>query len=57
VADASADAVVCVWMGEDGDLFRESLPPAVLDAIEVEIDDDEDDDDLTEDDAEASKVA
>ncbi|MGP9812356.1 YodC family protein [Rhodopseudomonas sp. NSM] len=55
VAEARADEVVCVWMGEEGDLFRESLPLAVLEAIEV---DDEDEDDAEDDakDTEANKV-
>ncbi|WP_420132027.1 YodC family protein [Rhodopseudomonas sp.] len=58
VAEARADEAVCVWMGEEGDLFRESLPLAVLEAIEVDDEDDEEDeDDDGEDDAEASKVA
>src|SRR3954464_8455155 len=30
VAEVHEDAVACVWMGEDGDLFRETLPVAVL---------------------------
>jgi uncharacterized protein YodC (DUF2158 family) len=52
VAEVDGDAVLCVWMGEDGELFRESLPVAVLDAIEVDVGDDEDDE-LSE----ATKVA
>jgi uncharacterized protein YodC (DUF2158 family) len=30
VAEVNGDSVVCVWMGEEGDLFRETLPLAVL---------------------------
>ncbi|WP_322515774.1 DUF2158 domain-containing protein [Rhodopseudomonas palustris] len=64
VAEARADEVVCVWMGEEGDLFRESLPLAVLEAIDIgdedESEDDEDEDedeDGAKDDAESGKVA
>ncbi|MBI5130051.1 MAG: DUF2158 domain-containing protein [Rhodopseudomonas palustris] len=58
VAETRADEVVCVWMGEEGDLFREGLPPAVLETIEVSDDDAEDDaEDDADDDTEASKVA
>ena len=39
--------VVCVWMGNEGDLFRETLPLAVLDLAEH---DDEEEDDEEEDD-------
>ncbi|MCG6204886.1 YodC family protein [Rhodopseudomonas sp. HC1] len=66
VAEARADEVVCVWMGEEGDLFRETLPLAVLEAIEVadededeveDEDDDQDEDGADDEDAKASKVA
>jgi uncharacterized protein YodC (DUF2158 family) len=44
---------VCVWMGNEGDLFRETLPLAVLDLAEPELEDDEDEDeDEDEDDEE-----
>ena len=56
VAEASDDSATCLWMGEDGDLFRETLPLAVLDSIAVEVDDDEDEDDDLDDD-EQTKVA
>ncbi|HEY0330940.1 MAG TPA: DUF2158 domain-containing protein [Rhodopseudomonas sp.] len=67
VAEVKDDAVACVWMGEEGDLFRETLPLAVLQraemlAIEDDGDDDEpsdeNDDETDEDDElERSKVA
>ncbi|AVT75311.1 hypothetical protein RPPS3_12480 [Rhodopseudomonas palustris] len=56
VAEANDDTATCLWMGEDGDLFRETLPLAVLDSIAVEVDDDEDEDDDLDDD-EQTKVA
>jgi uncharacterized protein YodC (DUF2158 family) len=55
VAEVHDDAVVCVWMGEQGDLFRETLPLAVLELAEIEDSDGEEDeegDDVEEDDDE-----
>ena len=42
VAEVHDDAVACLWMGGEGDLFRETLPLAVLELAEAS-DDDEDD--------------
>jgi uncharacterized protein YodC (DUF2158 family) len=47
VADVNGDAVMCLWMGLEGELYRETLPMAVLELIEDE-DDDEDDDEEEE---------
>ncbi|WP_369725880.1 YodC family protein [Bradyrhizobium sp. LLZ17] len=45
VATVKGDDVTCLWMGAEGDLFRETLPLAVLERLEVEdLDEDEDDD-------------
>ena len=55
VAEVHDDAVVCLWMGEQGDLFRETLPLAVLELAEIEDSDGEEDeggDDAEEDDDE-----
>ncbi|WP_426412283.1 YodC family protein [Bradyrhizobium ganzhouense] len=49
VAEVKGDDIVCLWMGSEGDLFRETLPLAALDRLEVE-DHDEDEDDEEEDD-------
>lgn len=59
VAEVHGSNVSCVWMGEEGDLFRETLPIAVLELIEVDDDEDEDDDELDddEDEDEDEKVA
>jgi uncharacterized protein YodC (DUF2158 family) len=43
VAEVHDDAVVCLWMGEQGDLFRETLPLAVLELAEIEDSDGEED--------------
>ena len=51
VVEVNANNVACLWMGSDGDLFRETLPLAVLELVEAEDTDDEDDDeDEAEDD-------
>ena len=51
VVEVNDGKVVCVWMGNEGDLFRETLPLAVLELAEHELDD-EDEDDEDEDDEE-----
>jgi uncharacterized protein YodC (DUF2158 family) len=48
VAEVKGDDVLCLWMGMEGDLFRETLPLATL--IQVEEEDEEDEDDEEEDD-------
>ena len=55
VVEVKDGNVVCVWMGNEGDLFRETLPLAVLDLAEhddEEEDDEEDDDDEEEEEEE-----
>jgi uncharacterized protein YodC (DUF2158 family) len=46
VAEVNENAVECVWMGHEGELYRETLPVAVLELVES--DDDEEDDDEEE---------
>jgi uncharacterized protein YodC (DUF2158 family) len=60
VTEVNEDTVECVWMGNDGDLFRETLPLAVLEPAETDDpDEDEDEEGEDEDDEEhkKSKVA
>jgi uncharacterized protein YodC (DUF2158 family) len=59
VVEVKDDKVACVWMGNEGDLFRETLPLAVLELAEADTSDDEEEDDEDEDeeDKHASKVA
>jgi uncharacterized protein YodC (DUF2158 family) len=64
VAEVHEDTVACVWMGEEGDLFRETLPLAVVELAEIETDDekedeeaDDEDDKDDKDDEEHQKVA
>ena len=48
VAEVSKDTVVCVWMGDAGNLFRETLPLAVLEHAETAHDDDDEEEDEEE---------
>jgi hypothetical protein len=63
VAEVSDDTVECLWMGGEGDLFRETLPKAVLEAYEIDDpeeedeDENEDDEEDEDDDHKKSKVA
>lgn len=49
VADVKEDDVLCLWMGIEGDLFRETLPLATLVQVEEDPDEEEDDEDEDED--------
>ncbi|EKS32834.1 YodC family protein [Afipia clevelandensis] len=51
VADVTDETIECIWIGEEGDLFREKLPAAVLELAHIDLSDDEDeqDDDEHED--------
>jgi uncharacterized protein YodC (DUF2158 family) len=44
VAEVNGDAVMCLWMGLEGELYRETLPLAVLELTEIEDLEDEEDD-------------
>ena len=64
VVEVNDGKVACVWMGNEGDLFRETLPLAVLELAEPDTSDDEEEDeeddeeeDDEEEDEHASKVA
>jgi len=49
VAEVKQDDVLCLWMGMEGDLFRETLPLATLVQVEEDPDEEEDDEDEDED--------
>ena len=49
VAEVNEDTVVCLWMGGEGDLFRETFPKAVLESAEIDDSEDEQDEDESED--------
>jgi uncharacterized protein YodC (DUF2158 family) len=52
VVEVNDGKVVCVWMGNEGDLFRETLPLAVLELAEHDTDDEEEEDDDEDDEEE-----
>jgi uncharacterized protein YodC (DUF2158 family) len=53
VVEVNDNAVECLWMGNDGDLFRETLPLVVLESAEIDDpEEDDDEDDKEEDDDE-----
>jgi len=45
VAEVNGDTILCVWMGAEGEVFREALPMAVLELAEIEVSDEEGDED------------
>jgi len=48
VAEVKGEDVLCIWMGMEGDLFRETLPLATLVQVEEDEDEDEEEDDEDE---------
>ncbi len=43
VAQVSDENIECIWIGEEGELFRETLPAVTLEFAEIEADEEEDD--------------
>ena len=50
VAEVKGEDVLCLWMGMEGDLFRETLPLVTLIQVEEDHDEDEDEEEDDEDD-------
>ena len=48
VAEVHDDTVACLWMGGEGDLFRETLPLIALESADIDSPDDEEDDEENE---------
>lgn len=60
VAEVNDEMVECVWIGEEGDLFREKLPSSVLELVHTDPSDEEDEhdeDEESEDDDEDESTA
>ena len=51
VTAVGEDSVDCLWLGEEGELFRESIPSVALMIGSDPVDEDEDDEDDEDDDA------
>jgi uncharacterized protein YodC (DUF2158 family) len=53
VAAVDEESVECLWLGEEGELFRESLPTVVLiaasDATEEEVEEEEEEEEESDD--------
>lgn len=49
VAEVTDEMVECIWLGEEGDLFREKLPASVLEVAHIDMSDDEDEEEEDED--------
>ena len=56
VAEVNDGAVACLWMGGEGDLFRETLPLATLELADIEASEEDDDEDDSEDDEDDKKT-
>lgn len=52
VASVEDDNVTCVWMSDDGVLFHDTLPAAVLDLLELDLEGDDDEEEDEEEDDE-----
>jgi uncharacterized protein YodC (DUF2158 family) len=57
VADVDGNDIECVWLGEEGDLFRETLPRAVLEIALVMPNEDDEDEEEEDGEEEHAKVA
>jgi uncharacterized protein YodC (DUF2158 family) len=41
VAEVSDQNIECIWIGEEGNLFRETLPAVALELAQIETDDED----------------
>jgi uncharacterized protein YodC (DUF2158 family) len=57
VADVNDQNIECVWIGEEGELFRETLPAVTLELAQVETNEDEDEDENGDDEEDSRAVA
>jgi uncharacterized protein YodC (DUF2158 family) len=55
VSEVTDEMIECVWIGEEGDLFREKLPASVLELAHIHMSDDEDEDEEDDEDGEESE--
>lgn len=53
VAEVGDDGVQCPWLGEEGELFRETLPESVLELVPAVGAQDDDEDENNDDEADA----
>jgi uncharacterized protein YodC (DUF2158 family) len=55
IASVDTEDAMCIWLGEEGDLFRERIPLIALEAIGPEDEEDEEGEEDEGDEAEASE--
>jgi uncharacterized protein YodC (DUF2158 family) len=49
VADVNDQNIECIWIGEEGELFRETLPAVTLELAQVESEDEEEEEENGDD--------
>ena len=54
VIGVEEDEAICIWTGDDGDLFREAIPAHLLDEDDEDDAEDEDDGEKKSEDADAA---
>ena len=52
VAEVNDQNIECVWIGEEGELFRETLPAVTLELAQIEEEEEEDEEEENGDDEE-----
>ena len=52
VADVNDQNIECVWIGEEGELFRETLPAVTLELAQVETEEDDEEEENGDDEEE-----
>jgi uncharacterized protein YodC (DUF2158 family) len=48
VAEVNDQNIECIWIGDEGELFRETLPAVTLELAEIATDEEEEDDEEEE---------
>jgi uncharacterized protein YodC (DUF2158 family) len=57
IASVEEDVATCIWIGEEGDLFRDTIPFVALTSIELGDEEEEDDNDGDEEDADEDEAS
>lgn len=52
IASVDAEDANCIWLGEEGDLFRERIPLIALEPVELEEEEDGEDEEASADESE-----
>jgi uncharacterized protein YodC (DUF2158 family) len=57
IASVEEDVATCIWIGEEGDLFRDTIPFVALTSIELGDEEEEDDNDGDEEDGDEDEAS